>query len=285
MYVELLSLFTALCYGASAVLARMGMRDSNPMTGAMVGTLVQVVLLSGLIMAVPPTSIDWTAIAFFIASGILASTLGRLFNYMSIERLGVPVSATIIGSSPIFSTLFAVLFIGEKVAPTVLLGTVLVVAGIAITRGGDSSGSRMKITAILIPIAAAVFYGASSVVRKAGLNILPEATLGALVSAGASLISFGAYLILTQRMDAIRLNWSSGRYFVLSGIIVSAGWLSMFTALASGEVSVVSALIGTNPLFSIILSLILLRGSEEIDWRTGIGCLAIVVGAAVITLF
>lgn len=76
MYVELLSLFTAICYGASAVLARMGMRDSNPMTGAMVGTLVQVVLLSGLIMAVPPTRIDSTAIALFIASGILASTLG-----------------------------------------------------------------------------------------------------------------------------------------------------------------------------------------------------------------
>ncbi|TET72614.1 DMT family transporter [Candidatus Bathyarchaeota archaeon] len=285
MYVELLSLFTALCYGASAVLARMGMRDSNPMTGAMVGTLVQVVLLSGLIMAVPPTSIDWTAIALFIASGILASTLGRLFNYMSIERLGVPVSATIIGSSPIFSTLLAVLFIGERVAPTVLLGTVLVVAGIAITRSGDSTGSRMKSTAILIPIAAAAFYGASSVVRKAGLNILPEATLGALVGAGASLLSFGAYLILTQRMDAIRLNRSSSKYFILSGVVVSAGWLSMFTALVSGEVSVVSALIGTNPLFSIILSLILLRGSEELNWRTGVGCLAIVAGAAVITLF
>ncbi len=93
------------------------------------------------------------------------------------------------------------------------------------------------------------------------------------MGAGASLVSFGAYLILTQRMDAIRLNRSSGRYFVLS-VIVSTGWLSMFTALASGEVSVVSALIGTNPRFSIILSLILLSGSEKIDWRTGIGCLA-----------
>ncbi len=184
MYVELLSLFTALCYGASAVLVHMGMRDSNPMTGAMVGALVQVVLLSGLTMAVPPTRIDWTAIALFIASGILASTLGRIFNYMSFERLGVPVSATIIGSSPLFSTLFAVLFIGERVALTVMLRTVLVVAGIAITRGGDSTGSRIRSMVILIPIASAAFYGASSVVRKAGLNILPEASLGAMVGAG-----------------------------------------------------------------------------------------------------
>ncbi len=178
MYVELLNLFTALCYGASAVLARLGMRDSNPITGAMVGALVQVVLLSRLIMAVPPTRIDWTAIAFFIASGILASTLGRLFNYMSIERLGVPVSATIIGSSPIFSTLFTVLFIGETVAPTVLLGTALVVAGIAITRGGDSAGSRIRSTAILIPIASAAFYGASSVVWRLGSTYSPRPPWG-----------------------------------------------------------------------------------------------------------
>ena len=102
---------------------------------------------------------------------------------------------------------------------------------------------------------------------------------------GASLVSFLVYLILTKKTDAIMLNWGSGRYFVLSGVVISAAWLSMFTALASGKVSVVSALIGTNPLFSVVLSLVLLRGSEELDWRTGVGCLAIVMGAAVIALF
>jgi uncharacterized membrane protein len=34
-----------------------------------------------------------------------------------------------------------------------------------------------------------------------------------------------------------------------------------------------------------LLSLVLLTGSEELDWRTGVGCLAIVMGAAVISLF
>jgi len=38
VYVELLSLFTAFCYGLSAVLVRKGMRSSNPLTGALVGT-------------------------------------------------------------------------------------------------------------------------------------------------------------------------------------------------------------------------------------------------------
>ncbi len=284
MYVESLSLFTAFCYGASAVLARMGMRDSNPMTGAFVGVLVQVVILSALVAVAPPASFSWTGVALFVASGILASTLGRLFNYISIERLGVPVSATIIGSSPLFSTAFAIAFIGERVTTSTLLGTVLIVSGIALTRGGDGSGPRLS-SVILLPIASAAFYGASSVVRKAGLNILPEAPLGALVGAASSLVSFAAYLVATGRIENVRLSRNSGNYFLASGVVVSLGWVSMFEALSVGSVSVVSALIGANPLFSLALSLLLLKDTEMFSWRVAAGCLAIVAGVATITLF
>lgn len=284
MYVEFLSLFTAFCYGLSAVLARKGMRDSNPMTGVMVSVIVQVVVLSGLFIAMPPAAVDWYAIAFFIASGILASTLGRLLNFTSIEKLGVPISATIIGSSPLFSTIFAFLFIGEQVALETLVGALLVVSGIAVTRGGDSGGSRLRSSTILIPLSSAAFYGASSVVRKVGLNILPEATLGALVGAAASLLSFFVYMVTTQNLGSLRLSRNSGKYFVVSGFVVGLGWLSMFNALSAGEVSVISALIGANPLFSLVLSLMLLRDAGEFDRRVVAGCLAIVAGVAVITL-
>lgn len=284
MYVEALSLFTAFCYGASAVFTRKGMRDSNPLTGALVSTIVQVVMISGLLMSAPPTGVNMMGIAFFVASGILASTLGRLFNYTSIERLGVPVSATIIGSSPLFSTAFAIAFIGERVAPSTLLGTLLIVSGIALARGEGNRGPRWT-SVMLIPVASAAFYGASSVVRKVGLNLLPEATLGALVGAASSLVSFFAYLVATQSLSAVRLSWNSGKYFLASGVVVSLGWVSMFNALSAGEVSVVSALIGANPLFSLFLSLLMLRDMEEFGWRVATGCLAIVAGAAAITLF
>jgi uncharacterized membrane protein len=285
LYVELLSLFTAVCYGASAVFTRKGMRDSNPVTGAVVAAFVQVVVLLGLLLVYPPPRIDWTAIAFFVASGILASTLGRLFNFMSIERLGVSVSASIIGSSPLFSTLFAAIAIGESVALTTVLGTVFVVAGIALTSGGSKPGSRVVGSTLAIPVMSAAFYGASSVVRKVGLNILPDSSLGAFVGAASSLVSFLVYIVSTNRVADVRLSKNSVKYFVGSGLAVSAGWLSMFSALSTGSVSVVSALIGTNPLFSLALSLVLLREMETINRRVVAGSLAIVAGAAIITLF
>ena len=283
MYVEALSLFTAFCYGASAVLTRKGMRDSNPVTGVLVTTVVQVVMISGLLMSAPPKSMNMVGIAFFVASGILASTLGRFFNYTSIESLGVPVSATIIGSSPLFSTAFAIVFIGENVALATLLGTLLIVSGIALTREGGDKGPRLT-SAILLPVASAAFYGASSVVRKVGLNLLPEATLGALVGASSSLLSFALYLTATGRLADVRLSRNSVKYFLASGVVISLGWVCMFNALSVGDVSVVSALIGANPLFSLALSLLLLRDVEEFGWRVAAGCLAIVAGAAAITL-
>ena len=72
---------------------------------------------------------------------------------------------------------------------------------------------------------------------------------------------------------------------MVNGVVVTLAWLSMFTALTLGKVSVVSALGGTNPLFSVILSAILLKGSEELNARIVAGSLVIVAGAMVITLF
>jgi uncharacterized membrane protein len=285
LIVEILSLFTALCYGASSVLARKGMRDSTPMTGVIVGSIVQMVLLSALLVANPPEAFNWTAVGLFVASGIFASTLGRLLNFTSIERLGVPLSAAIIGSNPLFSTLFAAMFLGEQVAANTLLGTVLVVAGIAVARSGGHAVKGLRGRDIMIPIAAATFYGAASVTRKAALNILPDSVFGAVIGALSSLVVYSIYLIVTRRTRDLQINWVGSRFFVVNGVVLTLAWLSMFTALTTGKVSVVTALGGTSPLFAVLLSAILLKDSEELNLRIAVGCLAIVAGAAVITLF
>jgi drug/metabolite transporter (DMT)-like permease len=153
-----------------------------------------VILLAALVIADPPEAFNWTAIGLFITSGIFASTLGRLLNFTSIERLGVPLSAAIIGSNP----LFAAVFLGEQVATTTtLLGTILVVAGIAVARSGGNAVKKLRGRDLVLPIAAATFYSASSVTRKAALNILPESALGAVVGAMATVATFGAYILLT----------------------------------------------------------------------------------------
>ena len=101
----------------------------------------------------------------------------------------------------------------------------------------------------------------------------------------ASFTVFSVYLLVSRRTGELQVNWGGGRFWVVNGVVVTLAWLSMFTALTLGKVSVVSSLGGTNPLFSVILSAILLKGTEELNPRIVTGSLTIVAGAMVITLF
>ena len=280
----MLSLLTALCYGASAILNLKGMEDSNPITGTVITSLVQVLILTSLFLTKIPTEINYHGIIFFIASGILASTLGRMFNFMSIEKLGVAVSSSIMGSNPFFAILFAFLFIGEKISLSIFLGTLLIVSGIIFTRIDSGEGSRIS-SSIVFPLAAAAFYGASSVVRKIGLTIIPDATFGAVIGSASSFASFMLYFFVTQKFQLFQPSRRSVKFFVFSGIIISVGWLSMFSALSVGNVSVVAALIGANPLFSLLLSFLLLRDVEKFGSMVVLGCIAIVLGVVIISIF
>ena len=58
----------------------------------------------------------------------------------------------------------------------------------------------------------------------------------------------------------------------------------MFMSTQMGTVSVVSAIIGANPLFGLVLSFVLLKDSERITPQVLIGCLTIVAAVIFITL-
>lgn len=283
MLVEALALITAFGFGLNAVLVRKGLKDSNPATATLVVSAVQVTVLSILLLADPP-EINWVALAYFAASGIMASTLGRTLNYLSINKLGVAVSTSLVGANPLFSTLFAFLFLNESVALTTVLGSIMVVVGIAVISGiGETV--HFKKTDLLIPLMAACFYAASSIFRKVGLNILPEAVLGAVVGAMMSLIIYPIYLTATQKLGDFRISRSSLPYLVGGGIVVSLTWISMFYAFNLGSVSVVSSLMGTSPLFSLMLSAVLLKDTEKLTKNVIIGSIVIVAGIIIISMF
>jgi len=282
LIVEILSLLTAFCYSVSSVFILKGMRDSNPNSALLLSTSIQVSFLTVLLLTNLP-EIDWTAVIFFSLSGILASGFGRLFNFIAIEHLGVATSSALGGSYPLFSTVIAVILLGEGLAISTLMGVALVVSGVFLISG--RGGEFVKSGALLFPILSAFFYGLSDVVRKMGLNILSESLLGAQVGATAGMLSFLLYLILTRRLGEIKVNRSSFAYFSATGIIVSIAWIFSFMAMQIGTVSIVSILTGATPLFSLLLSWLMLRGQEDLGYRVIFGSLVIVAGVSLVTIF
>jgi uncharacterized membrane protein len=280
---EYLALVTAFSFGLNAVLVRKAMRHTTPATATVSVAGVQVLILSSLLLLNRPT-FNLTAVAYFIAAGFLAAILGRTFNYMSIDKLGVPISTALTGTNPLWAMVLGIVFLGEEATLPIISGSVLVVVGVALISGWGKN-SQLSLKDLYIPLASAFFYAASSAVRKVGLNILPEPVLGAVVGALTGLIAYPILMRLMGRSGEFNFNRKALPFLVGGGMATSMAWITMFMATQQGPVGVVSAIIGANPLFGLVLSVVLLKDTERITPQVLIGCLTIVAAVIFITLF
>ena len=283
MRYEYLSIIAAFTFGLSHVLMRMAMKNTTPVTATISVAAVQVVILSSILVFIPP-KINGIAIIYFILAGFLAVIMGRTMNYTSIDKLGVPISTSLVGTNPLFAMIMSVLFLGEKISVSAIIGLFLVVLGVFLISGWGKDGEHES-SDMVIPLAAAFFYGASSVVRKAGLNILPESVLGAVVGASTGLVFYPIILRFTGRTGEFSLTRKAVPSLVMGGVAVSIAWICMFMATQLGSVGVVSAIIGSNPLFGLILSALLLKDTEKISVQVVLGSICIVFAVMLITLF
>lgn len=283
MYVEALSLLTGFFFACNAILVRKGMKYSTPVTGALTVSFVQMLVLGTLLLRTPIV-INTQAIFYFVLAGILATTVARSFNYIAIERLGVSVATSLTGVDPLFSSVLAIIFLKEPYVTSTLMGVILIVLGVMLMSGFNSK-EKMRPIDTLIPITAAFFYALSNLVRKTGMGIHPDAVQGGLIAAITSLIAFPIYLAISGRLGEIKPTKESLPYFAGGGVVVSAAMITMYTAFSLGNISVVSPLIGASPIFSLILSSVLLRDQEKITKRIVSAALVIFLGVLMITIF
>ena len=61
-------------------------------------------------------------------------------------------------------------------------------------------------------------------------------------------------------------------------------WQLTLVALSTARVVIVSPIVATTPLFSLVISLIFLRGKKSVTSRTILGTVAVVAGTIVIVL-
>ena len=77
-------------------------------------------------------SISLIAVVWFGLAGLVNYRLGRYFNYVGIQRIGVARATPMIAVSPLFALILAVSFLGESVNLFIIAGTLLVVGGVSV---------------------------------------------------------------------------------------------------------------------------------------------------------
>jgi uncharacterized membrane protein len=277
-----LALAGALCSAAATIAFRQGLRYSNTSAGLWINLTVGVVCVwIAILFMVPASATHARALPFFIASGLLGTVAGRFFRFKGIEKVGAPVSAAINNLHPFISTGLAILLLGEQVTLPILLGTCVIVLGtILLSTSGRYVGFRP--VHLFYPFLSAFCFGAVVIIRKLGLSHASP-LFGYAINVTTAFIALTAYLVVSGQFSTVACDGKSLRHFVVAGLGENIGVLFVLIALSLGQVSVVTPLNGTAPLFVLVLAYIFLKDIERLTGRLVFGTVLIVLGVFLLT--
>lgn len=282
---ESFALVASFWFAVSHIMVRRGLTTSNAITASFVSLGVAVVILWLLaFFFLPFGSFRTPAIGYFIAAGIFAPALGRTLGYVGIKRVGVARAVPIVNSSPVFASLFAVLLLGESWPLQNLLGTLLVMIGVAILSSKRSEHRPWRVGDLLYPLLGALAFGVSTNLRKLGLLLENVPLMAATVTATTAFLCTWVVIRARRGEGGLMVTPSDFGWFLGAGICNTASILSVFYALSSGKVVIVEPLVCTNPILSIVLAAIFLRDIEVITTRVVIGAFCTVVGTILVLM-
>lgn len=280
---------SAFLYGVSNVITRLGLKYANTMSAVLISLLSCVVC--SLILCLSLFSLNQIfsgAIFLFLAAGIAGPFFGRLFLYEGINRVGVSISSTFYETKPLFSVIAAVFILGEGISSRIVAGMFLMMIGTAIVSLEESGGQIEREWAksdLVFPLVSGACYGLAHVLRKGGLNVIPEPIIGVTVQ-NIGALAFAPFLALTPRCQKGTFSTNGKAWFIfsLAGTLhVLAQWC-LFVALHLGKVVVVSPLSSLSTFFVLILSALFLRSLEKVTWKIVLGSVLIVGGTFTLAL-
>jgi drug/metabolite transporter, DME family len=282
---EVTALLASICFALFAVYGWLGLRHSTPLTATVISLAARTITLGTSVIlfgGVPGFAI--TALVVFIILGLMQTVIS-LLTFMGLQKIGTSRSQPLRNSYPLWSTVIAIAFMGERAGVAVLLGTLLVVAGVVmISWKPEAAPASYRWWHAVYSMVAGFLAGVAFPLRRYGLTITNAPVFFSFVVAIVSLMGAIPYSLWSG--GERRLIWHRRAVidFFLSGFFEALGALLTLVALTNGRVVIVSPIVATTPLFSLVISLIFLRGKEKITTITILGTIAVVAGTIAITL-
>jgi uncharacterized membrane protein len=263
------------------MLIQRGLRHANFYAGFWINIAVGMIgLWTVVLFMVPPDGYHWSAVPYFVLSGVVGTAAGRLFRVAAIEKVGAPVAASINNLSPFIATGLAILLLGERVTLPILLGTLVIVLGtILLSQSGRYVGFRIR--HLLYPLLSASCFGVVAILRKLGLAHAGP-LFDSAVNNTAAMVAATVFVLASGKREALVCNGRSVLYFIGGGIAENTGVFLVLVALGFGEVSVITPLSGTAPLFVLLLTALFV-GGEQLSGRIVVGAVFIVLGVFLLT--
>jgi drug/metabolite transporter (DMT)-like permease len=288
---SLLALTTAVCFGINPLFVKWAFSGSTTTElGVFIGLAVAIPLYA--VMLPFFGGLHWdqvTVPAFigFILGGLFGAGIGRGWLFGAIQQIGASRATAIKNSSPLFSTVLAVLVLGESVSSLHWAAVVTIIVGLALigwrARGGETVHLHGR--GVLMALGAAASYGVRPLFLKFGLDAADLPLTAALVGAIAAISPY-TYTLARRGGLSLGARGTPARtvgLFVIAGLLQGIGFLALTMALADARVSVVYPITAAAPIVTLAGSYVLFRSAEHLTWRVALGILAVVVGVAGLT--
>lgn len=270
--------------GAAMVTTRLGLRYASPMAGAAIGVPSSTLVFWCLAPFLLDTGgFDPAAAGVFALVGLFFPAAVTLLTYTGNQRMGPTITSAVSCTTPLFALSGAILFLGEALTAGNALGTGAIVLGmLALTWSRDARPRSWPLWALALPVAAAALRALAQVLTKAGLALWDSPYAAGLIGYTVSaVVIFAATRMSGPRQPADR---RATPWFVATGMLNGASLFLMYTALAKGKVALVSPIIASYPLFTLALSLLILR-QEHIPPRVALGAVLTVAGVIALLSF
>ena len=226
----------------------------------------------------------------FALAGFIHFFVGWTFLTESQNRVGAARTGALVGATPLFATIVAVLVLGEILSFPLLLGVVIVVSGVYFVSISGKNEPKIVGTTwrdSLFGLGTALCFSLSAIFIRNGLDALPTPLLGVLVGLGTSSIAYGILLLFRRDNPNLRsIPLDSLLYQIAAAVFVGLSTWMRWVALDNAPVAVVLALGRLNVPVIIALSLFMVgQKQERITARVWLGAALVVVGSLVLIFY
>ncbi len=268
------ALLSSLFWGFNGVLLRKGFEDTDVISGTFTVVCIMYLVIS--FFALPQLyTVKFTLpkVLMLAAAGIISYTIGRLFTYSSVASIGSSRAFSGTSTRILFSAIFGVILLGERMCTEVAFGTLLMIVGLYIF-----STENVSLRGLVFSILGGFAYGLAALLIKVGM--LKSPLVSTFVAA-----TFG-FIVLTIFVQFMRgLKLERNKFLLTSGTSLALGNISYYLALSTAPLIVVVPLSNLYPLVATSLSYFLIQKLEKVKFRTFIGSVLAVVGSIIIAVY
>jgi DME family drug/metabolite transporter len=289
MFGVVLALLSAMSAGSSLILVRKNLDKSNFIYISLTITIIGNIILWPLALASTDLgAVNPEGLLFFVLAGLLAPGIARLFYYKGMETAGISANATIYATYPLYTSIVAVLLLGEALTTENWVGLVCIIAGVIsvgriVNKGATNSRNATK-KGLIIPLAGSLAFGFSYIVRKEALNIYNQPLLGVSVGYTTSLLVYLLAMAFSKNAGTSGFSRNDLKMFWKPGVGMAMAWLLSFFALSQEMVSIVAPVLQTELLFILFFTYIFLRKIEKLSPKLVASSLLIVAGVILISI-